>query len=156
MASIEKRGINSWRLVVETGYDARGKRLKKYKSIKIDDPSLLKTTKKLKEYLQDELIKFKIEVEAGEYIAPEKMTFEAFVKEWESKYAARHLAEKTFYTYRSNLKNRILPMFGHKRLDQIKPIHILSFWILYQPKVHVLGLEKVIYQLARLKLTIEC
>src|SRR5690348_8187504 len=122
MASIEKRGVNSWRLVVETGYDASGKRLKRYKTVKIDDPALLKTTKRLKDYLNDELVKFKIEVEAGEYIAPEKMTFESFVKEWESKYAIKHLAEKTLYTYRSYLKSRILPTFGHLKLDQIKTI----------------------------------
>jgi len=123
MASIEKRGANSWRLVVEAGYDSSGKRLKRYKTIKIDDPALLKTTKRL----NDELVKFKIEIEAGEYIAPEKMTFDAFVKEWESKYALKHLAEKTLYTYRSNLKNKILPTFGHLKLEQIKTIHIVSF-----------------------------
>ena len=127
MASIEKRGVNSWRLIVVAGYDATGKRLKRYKSIKIDDPALLKTTKRLKDYLNDELVKFKIEVEAGEYIAPEKMTFEVFVQEWESKYARKHLAEKTLYTYQSNLKTRILPTFGHLKLDQIKTIHIVSF-----------------------------
>lgn len=127
MASIEKRGTNSWRLVVEAGYDTKGKRLKRYKTIKIEDPALLKTTKRLKDYLQDELVKFKIEVEAGEYIAPEKMTFEFFVKEWATKYASTHLAEKTLYTYQSNLKNRILPTFGHLRLDQIKPLHIVRF-----------------------------
>lgn len=127
MASIEKRGANSWRLVVEAGYDSAGKRLKRYKSIKIEDSSLLKTTRRLKDYLNDELVKFKIEVEAGEYIAPEKMTFEVFVLEWESKYAQKHLAEKTLYTYQSNLKTRILPTFGHMKLDQIKTIHIVNF-----------------------------
>src|SRR5689334_15153640 len=123
MASIEKRGGNSWRLIVEIGYDANGKRLKRYKTIKIEDPAILKTKKRLKDHLQEELIKFKIEVEAGEYIAPEKMTFGIFVEEWEIKYAVKHLSEKTLYTYRSHLKNRILPTFGHMRLDQIKPLH---------------------------------
>lgn len=127
MASIEKRGSNSWRLVVEAGYDASGKRLKRYKSVKIEDLALLKTTKRLNDFLNQELVKFKIEVEAGEYIATEKMTFEAFVQEWEAKYAIKHLAEKTQYTYRSHLKTRIMPTFGHLRLDQIKPLHIVSF-----------------------------
>ncbi|MED1872066.1 site-specific integrase [Brevibacillus borstelensis] len=142
MASIEKRGVNSWRLVVEAGYDANGKRLKRYKTIKIEDPALLKTTKRLKDYLQDELVKFKIEVEAGEYIAPEKMTFSAFVNEWEEKYALKHLAEKTLYTYKSNLKNRILPVFGHLRLDQIKPLHIISFMDSLTKEGALLGYRK--------------
>lgn len=142
MASIEKRGLNSWRLVVEAGYDANGKRLKRYKTIKIDDPALLKTTKRLKDYLQDELVKFKIEVEAGEYIAPDKMSFSAFVKEWEEKYASMHLAEKTLHTYKSNLKNRILPVFGHLRIDQIRPLHIISFMDSLTKEGALLGYRK--------------
>jgi integrase len=142
MASIEKRGENSWRLVVEAGYDANGKRIKRSKSIKIKDQALLKTTKRLKDFLNNELVKFKIEVEAGEYIAPEKMTFEAFVLEWEAKYAQKHLAEKTLYTYRSNLKNRILPTFGHMRIDQIKPLHVLSFIDSLSKKGARLGFRK--------------
>ncbi|MGO4344536.1 tyrosine-type recombinase/integrase [Paenibacillus sp. MCAF9] len=127
MASIEKRGPNSWRLVVEVGYDAKGKRVKRYKPIKIEDQTLLKTKKRLSDYLNEELVKFKIEVEAGEFITPEKMTFIAFVKEWEVKYALKHLAERTLYTYKSNLKNKIVPIFGHLRIDQIKTLHIVSF-----------------------------
>jgi len=49
------------------------------------------------------------------------------VKEWEEKYTSKHLTEKTLYTYKSNFKNRILPVFGHMRIDQIKPLHIISF-----------------------------
>src|SRR5690242_1091465 len=127
MASIEKRGLNTWRLVVEVGYDAAGNRIKRYKSIKIEDQALLKTTKRLKDHLTDELVKFKIEVEAGEYIAPEKMTLSAFVVEWKEKYAIKHLAEKTLYSYQINLKNRILPALGHLRIDQITTFHIVNF-----------------------------
>ncbi|MBA9084357.1 hypothetical protein FHR92_000811 [Fontibacillus solani] len=90
-------------------------------------PNMLKTTKRLKDFLNEELVKFKIEVEAGEYIAPEKMTFASFIQEWEVKYAQKHLAEKTLYTYRSHLKTRILQTFGHLKLDQIKTIHIVTF-----------------------------
>ncbi|MEX2462026.1 MAG: tyrosine-type recombinase/integrase [Paenibacillaceae bacterium] len=127
MASVEKRGINSWRLVVEAGYDSEGKRIKRYKPITIDDQALLKTTKKLKDYLNDELSKFKIEVESGEYIKPEKMTFDAFVEDWKEKYAKRGLSHLSYKTYCTNLKNHILPVFGHLRLDQIKTIHIVNF-----------------------------
>ncbi|WP_175425165.1 N-terminal phage integrase SAM-like domain-containing protein [Paenibacillus nuruki] len=37
------------------------------------------------------------------------------------------MAEKTLILYESHLKNRILPHFGHMRLDQIKTLHILEF-----------------------------
>lgn len=35
MPSIEKRG-EAYRLVVEAGYDAKGKRIKRYKTIRVD------------------------------------------------------------------------------------------------------------------------
>ncbi|MGG4449594.1 site-specific integrase [Brevibacillus porteri] len=124
MASIEKRGENSYRLIVETGYDSQGKRLKKSKTIRIEDKL---TPKKLKEYLELELAKFKIEVEAGEYISPEKMTVSNFINEWLDKYAKNNLEAKTLETYMGHIKNRIIPEFGHMKLDQIKPMHILSF-----------------------------
>ena len=128
MASIEKRGKNSYRLVVEAGYDAQGKRIKRYKTIRVEDEALLRTTKKLRDYLNDELIKFKIEVEAGEYIAPEKMTFGAFVEEWRKKHGEKHLSPTVLDTYNSHLKNHILPVFGHLRIDQIKTIQIVNFF----------------------------
>jgi integrase len=76
---------------------------------------------------ESEYAKFRQEVEAGEYIAPQKMTFGTFVEEWRDKYAVKHLGYKTLYTYESNLKNRILPAFRHMRLEDIKPLHIVDF-----------------------------
>ncbi|WP_018391809.1 tyrosine-type recombinase/integrase [Bacillus sp. 37MA] len=126
MASIEKRGDNSFRLIVEAGYDGNGKRKRRSKTIRVD-PDLLKKTRKLNDYLNAELYKFKTEVESGEYIAPEKLTFADFSVEWEKKYAKKELGEQTLDTYLSYLKNHILPTFGHMRLDQVKPIHIVNF-----------------------------
>ncbi|WP_339190340.1 MULTISPECIES: hypothetical protein [unclassified Paenibacillus] len=84
MASIEKRGKNSFRLVVEAGYDARGKRIRRTKSIKANG---------IRE-AEKELVKFQTEAETGEYIAPEKMTFSSFLEEWREKYGNKHLEMK--------------------------------------------------------------
>ncbi|WP_433581429.1 tyrosine-type recombinase/integrase [Paenibacillus amylolyticus] len=126
MAYKEKRGDNSWRLVVEVGEKVDGTRDRRTKTIRVEDKALLKTKKKLDDYLNDELLKFKIEVEAGEYIAPEKMTFGDFVIEWRSKYAIDNLEEKTLRSYDINLRTHILPALSSHRLDQIKPLHIVS------------------------------
>lgn len=125
--SIEKRGNNSWRLSVDVGLLSSGDRDRRRKTITVDDPALLKTTKKLKDYLETELAKFKIEVEAGEYISPEKMKFEEFKNEWARKYAVKHLEGTTLDNYNRHLKNHITPMFGHMRIDQIKPLHVVTF-----------------------------
>lgn len=129
MASIEKRGDNSWRLTVEVGYDEKGRRKRKRKTIKVEDKRLLRAPKRLKEHLEMELAKFKIEVEAGEYIAPEKTKLEDFVTEWRDKYASNpeNLSPSTLDTYENHLRNHILPRFGHMRLDQIKTKHIIDF-----------------------------
>ncbi|MDK8193738.1 site-specific integrase [Paenibacillus sp. UMB7766-LJ446] len=126
MAYKEKRGVNSWKLVVDVGEKADGSRDRRSRTIRVEDKALLKTKKKLETYLEEELLKFKMEVESGEYIAPEKMTFGAFVEEWRSNYASDHLEEKTLYSYEVNLKKHILPTLTHRRLDQIKPLHIVN------------------------------
>ncbi|UDF15771.1 site-specific integrase [Bacillus pumilus] len=131
MASIEKRGSNSFRLVVEIGYDANGKRLRKYKTIRIEDHKLLKTKRKLQEYLSDQLYQFKMEVNSGEYIEPEKLTFESFIYKWKEKKlyqkSGKPYSLTTSDVYWSLLKNHVLPVFGHMRIERIKSLHIVDF-----------------------------
>jgi integrase len=127
MASIQKRGENSWLLVVEIGSAANGTRQKKTRTIRVMDEKLLKTPKRLRDHLDDELHKFKIEVEVGEYIDPSKMTFAAFAEEWREKHAKKGLSPNTLETYTLHLNNRLIPAFGHLRLDQIKPMQIVNF-----------------------------
>lgn len=127
MASIQQRGKNSWLLVVEAGYKADMSRDKVTKTIRVEDKALLKTTKKLQEYLDDELKKFKFEVEAGEYIKPGKMTFAAFVEQWRTKFVEKKLEETSQLNYTFHVNKRILPHFGHLQMEKIKPLHILDY-----------------------------
>lgn len=116
MAYVEKRG-EAYRLVVNVGFDANGKRIRRTKTVKCKNQTEAKK----------ELAKFVTEIEAGEYIAPEKMTFTNFVREWKEKYASKQLEASTYETYVTLLENQILPSFGHKRLDQINTLQILNF-----------------------------
>lgn len=132
MPSIEKRGKQSWRLIVEAGYKLDENNVlvrdKRTKTIKIEDQALLRTTKKLQEYLDAQWYAFKAEVEAGTYIAPEKMSFREFTeRHWMPKYAERELAESTRETYRQNLETHIFPWFGHRPIGGIKTMHIVDF-----------------------------
>ncbi|QRG65288.1 site-specific integrase [Brevibacillus choshinensis] len=118
MASIEKRGANSYRLIVELGYDANGKRIKRSKTVKATGVREAKL----------ELAKFVTEVSAGEYITPEKMTFSSFVdNEWMKKFAERELSPGTLKIYLVHLQTHINPVFGHKQLEQIKTLHVVTF-----------------------------
>ncbi len=127
MASIQRRGDKSFLLTVIIGYDSKGRRLRRTKTIKVEDKALLKTKKRLNDYLNEELLKFKIEVEAGEYIAPDKMLFENFVQEWREKHGEKNLSPTTLKVYNHHLKNHILPAFGEKQISQIKTIQIINF-----------------------------
>ncbi|WP_020620184.1 tyrosine-type recombinase/integrase [Paenibacillus daejeonensis] len=128
--SIEKRGENKWRLTVDLGLKGDGTRDRPRKTITVEDKALLKTKKKLQEYLENELAKFRLEIESGEYIKPEKMLFKDFVeKEWKPKYASKedNLSALSYKTYCRHIKNHIMPVFGNKDLGDIKTMHIVTF-----------------------------
>lgn len=118
MASVQRRGKNSFLLVVELGYDANGKRIKRTKTVKV----------KTKREAEIELAKFVAKIEAGEYIAPEKMAFQKFVEnEWLKKFAEKKYSGRNLKNEISRLNAQILPVFGHMQLDQIKTIHAVNF-----------------------------
>ncbi len=71
-------------------------------------------------------MKFQTEVEAGEYIAPDKMSLFSFHEVWCEKYGQKHLEVKTLETYDFMLKNHILPRIGACRISDLKPIHIMN------------------------------
>ncbi|WP_025847665.1 tyrosine-type recombinase/integrase [Paenibacillus ehimensis] len=130
MAYIEKRGEKSWRLVVDVGEKADGTRDRRYKTIKVEDKALLRTTKRLNDYLEDQLSAFKQDVLSGKYIKPEKITFKKFVDEhWRPKHASNPdvLAESTLVVYEQHMMTHILPYFGHMKLDEITPSHVSDF-----------------------------
>lgn len=93
MAYIEKRGESSFLLRVEAGYDSKRKRIRRSKTIRLEDKSLLKTKRKLTDFLEVEYHKFKAEVQSGNYIFPEKMTLTNFINDWKTKYAEKEIAE---------------------------------------------------------------
>ncbi|MGO4500036.1 tyrosine-type recombinase/integrase [Paenibacillus sp. 2RAB27] len=117
MPSIEKRGKNAFRLVIEAGYDSLGNRIKRSRTVKV---STLKEAKA-------ELAKFQIEFEVGEYISPEKQTFAAFVEEWKTKFVEKNLEAKTIVNYLYHVNKRILPYFGKLHMNKIKTMHIIDY-----------------------------
>lgn len=143
MPSIQKRGERSWRLTVELGYDASGKRLQEKKTIKVEDPALLRAPKRLQNYLETELVKFQLEVEAGNYMKPEKMTFGAFVKKWIQDFVEVDLQETTKGNYKFHVDKRILPFFGSMYMEQIKALHVNDFLdSLRKPGARIDGKDK--------------
>lgn len=115
--SVEKRGKNSWRLVVSGGFDKDGKRIKYTRNVTASSET---EAKKL-------LALFVAEIEKGQFI-PSKLTFADFVERWLRDYAETNLAPKTLFRYKQILESRILPAMGHIKIEQIKPNHLLAFY----------------------------
>ena len=56
------------------------------------------------------------------------MTFKEFTDLWAKNYGEKELAPKTYERYKGMLKSRIIPYFGHYKLCNIKPTHIMNFY----------------------------
>lgn len=125
MANIRQRSEKSWTLTVEVGYASKGRRDRRYRTVRPPE-ELLNTKKKLNDWLLAEYYKFEAEVKAGAYIAPEKMILSEFVKEWEKKYAEKELEQTTLTKQFQHIENHILPALGHMKISDIKPIHIIN------------------------------
>ncbi|BAH07659.1 site-specific integrase [Clostridium kluyveri] len=124
MASIEKRGDNSYRLTVSCGYDKKGKKIIKRKTINL---SHIRPGKQLEE-ANKQWVLFKDEIEKGIYLDSGKITFEEFIKKWLKDYAEAELAPKTLYRYKELLYTRIIPALGHIKLNKLQPTHITEFY----------------------------
>lgn len=114
---IEKRGNNTYRLAVYTGYDMYGRQLIKMKTIK---------AKSYREAEKQYAI-FAAKVLTGAVVCTEKYKLGDFAKKWYCQYCKKELAPKTQESYRNHLEKRILPALGHIDLKQLKPIHIIEF-----------------------------
>ncbi len=125
MAYYEQRSKNTYKLIVSTGYDLKGKKLRKRKTVKISDKL---TPKQAEKELNRLLTLFEQEVINGNYLDGENITFAEFTQKWLSDYASINLAPATFVSYKTKLENRILPAIGHIKLGKLQPTHLLNFY----------------------------
>ena len=115
--SIEKRGKDSYRLIVCHGFNLDGKPIRHTKTV-----HGTKAQAKIK------LAKFVAEVEQGTVIEGKSITFKEFTKIWKRDYGSKELAPSTYRRYLGMLESRILPYLGHFKLDKIKPTDIMKFY----------------------------
>ena len=116
--SIEKRKGDSYRLVKCVGYNLKGKPIKKTKTVHC---------KSMKE-AKIELAKFVADVQKGMYVEGKSLKFTDFVEIWKRDYGSKELAPSTYKRYLGILESRIIPFFGHFRVDKIKPTDIMQFY----------------------------
>ncbi|MDL2289448.1 site-specific integrase [Clostridia bacterium OttesenSCG-928-F22] len=124
MAQARKRG-DGYQLRVYCGLDNTPKR-QKIEKHRMWYPEPGMTPKQIEKELERQKILFEEEVRQGKCY-DENMTFAQLVEIWDSDYAKKQLAPKTYIRYQDYLR-RILPAIGHIKLKALTPIHLNRFY----------------------------
>lgn len=111
-----KKGT-SWQIVLEVGFDAKGKRTREYRTVN--------GTKKEAETLMLKLIE---EMESGVLFNEGKISVKLYLQKWLNDYVKPFRAYNTFRTYAIFVEEHIAPALGHVRMHDLKPTMVQSFY----------------------------
>lgn len=121
--SIERRGENSFRLVISGGLDGSGKQNKQTRLFK-SDANMTEAQKQ--KAANEALALFIADLKKGNTSQSQGMTVAKLWAYWLEHYAETNL-EQTTVEYYKNMWPRINKAIGHMRIDRIKPEHIQAF-----------------------------
>ena len=114
---IEKRGKNSYSIVVSLGKDATTGKYK-YQWVSV------KGTKKDAEKRLSELI---YQLDNGTFIKPSKVTLAEYLERWLREYAWANLAPRTAEGYELIVRRHLIPALGKITLTGLRPEHIQRY-----------------------------
>ena len=120
MASIRKRGENSYLLVVSMGSDGYGKR-RSPKEKMVHPPTDL-TPKAKEKWLQEEAAPFERQVKHTPMPLQKDIKLREYVDIWLREIAPNKLAKTTLYRTRQDIE-RFMPVLGNIKLTQLRPDH---------------------------------
>ena len=126
MASIRKRGENSYLLVVSRGYDYQGKRLKPAQKT-VHPPKGL-TAKQTEKWLNEQAVLYEREVKhtPGESV-DRSITLAKYIDVWLEQVAPKKLAASTLVRDKQDIR-RILPALGHYKLVELNKDILRAFY----------------------------
>jgi integrase len=115
---LEKRGKNSWTIVLEMGRDpATGKRKRVKRSFKGSKPDATK-----------EMVRLLHELETGLYIEASGLTFANYLNKWLADYAKNKVTPKTFTRYKEIVFKSVIPELGQIYIEKLKPLHLQNYY----------------------------
>ena len=126
MASIRKRGENSYLLVVSRGYDYQGKRLKPAQKT-VHPPKGL-TAKQTEKWLNEQAVLYEREVKhtPGESV-DRSITLAKYIDVWLEQVAPKKLAASTLVRDKQDIR-RILPALRHYKLVELNKDILRAFY----------------------------
>ena len=116
MASYKEISPNKYKVYVEQGYDERGKRQRKTKTITAKGPREL--NKKIKE--------FELECMNNSVEAIEEMRFDSMLDRWWRNHVQKDLARTTISNYKYYLEE-FNDYFGKMKMSSIKRLHVEDY-----------------------------
>lgn len=126
MASIRKRGENSYLLVVSRGYDYQGNRLKPAQ--KTVHPPLGLTAKQTQKWLNEQAVLYEQEVKhTPAQPVDRSITLAKYTEIWLEQVAPKKLAASTLSRDRQDIR-RILPALGHYKLTELNKEILRDFY----------------------------
>ena len=126
MASIRKRGENSYLLVVSRGYDYQGNRLKPAQ--KTVHPPLGLTAKQTQKWLNEQAVLYEQEVKhTPAQPVDRSITLAKYIEIWLNQIAPKKLAASTLARDRQDIR-RILPALGHYKLTELNKEILRDFY----------------------------
>ncbi len=129
--SIEKRGENTYRLIVSTGKNLDGSRARK-----------TKTVHGSRKDAEVALAQFVVEANHGLIPEGKPITFEEFFHVWQINYGEKELAPSTYKRYVRMLETRILPYLGSFTLEKIKPTDLMKLYDMLEQDTQIKRLAK--------------
>ena len=125
MASIRKRGENSYLIVVSRGYDYEGNRLKSAQKT-VHPPMELKPKQREKR-LQEQAVLFEREVHHTPEPVNKSITLAKYIDHWLAEVAPKKLAKTTYSRDQQDVR-RILPALGYYKLTDLRKEVIRDFY----------------------------
>ena len=125
MASIRKRGSNSYLIVVSRGYDYEGNRLKSVqKTVK---PPKEYTPKQAEKWVKEQAILFEREVQHTPELINRSITLAKYIEHWAADVGPKKLTDSTFRRDEQDIR-RILPALGNYKLTDLRKEVIRDFY----------------------------
>ncbi len=113
--SIYRRSDGKWCATLAIGYDQNGKRKRRY------------LYGRTKAEVLDKLGELKSDVRASTVSEPNRITVGEYCVNWLDTVAKSSVRVTTLSTYRSILRNHIVPHIGGNRLSQLAPLHLQAW-----------------------------
>ena len=120
----KKGEIISYRIRVSRGYDEKGKRLKPFFMTWIPEKGM--SQKQIERELQKQVVLFEERCNNGEQAVSNKIKLKDFIPQYLETIEVR-VSPTTLHFYKKIIANHIIPYFGNKKMQDIKPLHIQNF-----------------------------